>query len=260
MKKVSRAVTTNANRILRGTVLFMSLLVLLSAGQTAFGAPDLAAPTGGSPNKMNVLRYDETARGVNAPMYDYYARKIKEKTGITKGTCLDVGSGGGYLGLALAKITDLDVTFLDISAEALERAKVHIVEDGLQKRAKTLLADVHRIPLPDGSVNLVISRGSIPFWKDPAVALKEIYRVLAPGGMAYVGGGRGTPEVKAQIEARKKELGLKTADRPNPDKMRADKGPGRLARHNYDEILKTTDIPKYSINRGDDGMWIQLWK
>ena len=146
------------------------------------------------------------ARGINAPMYDYYAEKIKEKTGITKGVCLDVGSGGGYLGLSLAKITDLDFIFLDISEKALERAKVHIVEDGLQNRAKTLLADVHSIPLEDGSIDLVISRGSIPFWKYPAKALQEIYRVLAPGGKAYVGGGKGSPEIRKLIAEKTAKL------------------------------------------------------
>jgi len=215
--------------------------------------------------KMNVSRYDETARGINAPMYDYYAQKIKEKTGITKGVCLDVGSGGGYLGLALAKITDLDFIFLDISADALEKAKLHIVEDGLGKRAKTLLADVHGIPLPDESINLVISRGSIPFWKDPAKALKEIYRILAPGGKAYVGGGRGTPEIQKQIAAKMKELGKESLKGSKPDKSHMDKwhtskGPGNMPQRNYDKILKDTDISNYTVNKGDDGMWIQIWK
>lgn len=213
-----------------------------------------------APKKTNVSRYDETARGVNAPMYTYYAQKIKEKTGITKGVCIDVGSGGGYLGLALAKITDLDFIFLDISADMLEKARLHIAEDGLQKRAKTLLADVHSIPLADGSVNLVISRGSIPFWKDPAKALKEIYRVLAPGGKVYVGGGRGTPEIQAQIAAQRKELGMEPSDRPKGDKRPAGGGPGRIPQRNYDEILKATGITKYVLNKGDDGMWIQMWK
>ncbi len=198
---------------------------------------------------MNVSGYDEIAKTVNAPIYGYYARKIKEKTGITKGVCLDAGANGGYLGLALAKITDLDFIFLDISAEGLEKAQLHIVENGLQKRAKTLLADVHCIPLDDGSMNLVISRGSIPFWKDPATALKEIYRVLAPGGMAYVGGGRGTPEMQALIKEEMARLGIKWAG-----------GPGRLPDRDYDPILKSTGIPTYEANRGDDGMWIQLWK
>jgi len=231
----------------------------LCLSNTVF-AEEKALQGNDAPKKMNISRYDEAARGVNAPMYAYYGQKIKEKTGITKGVCLDVGSGGGYLGLALAKITDLDFIFLDISADALEKAKLHIVEEGLQKRAKTLLADVHSISLPDGSVNLVISRGSIPFWKDPEKALKEIYRVLAPGGQAYVGGGRGTPEIQAQIAAKGKELGMGSWDRPKGDKHPAGGGPGRIPQRNYDEILKATGITNYAINKGDDGVWIQIWK
>ena len=230
-------------------MILVSFLIALCADSLVLGGKQ-APQSGNTAGKMNVARYDEIARGINAPMYDYYARKIKEKTGITKGVCLDVGSGGGYLGLTLAKITGLDFIFLDMSAEALERAKAHIAEDGLQKRAKTLLADVHAIPLADGSVNLVISRGSIPFWKDAAKALKEIYRVLAPGGKAYVGGGRGTPEIQAQIESKRKALGMGPMGR----------GPKNVPPRDYDEILKNTGITKYSLNKGDDGMWIEMWK
>jgi len=201
--------------------------------------------------KTNIMKYDETARGVNAPIYDYYAQQIKTKTGITKGICLDVGCGGGYLGLALAKITDLDFIFLDISPEAIERARVHIIEDGLRKRARTITADVHTIPLPDGSVDLVISRGSIHFWKDPAAALKEIYRVLAPGGRTYVGGGKGTPAIQAQIKAKLKAMGR--------EKEWFDKGPGQRLQRDYDAIMKSAGISDYTII-GDDGFWIVMRK
>jgi ubiquinone/menaquinone biosynthesis C-methylase UbiE len=234
---------------MRRLVLCVSISLALGISHAAF-AEETAGQGNDAARQVNVAKYDEAARGINAPMYDYYARKIKEKTGITKGVCLDVGSGGGHLGLALAQITDLDFTFLDMSANALERAKAHIAEDGLQKRAKTLLADVHAIPLADGSVNLVISRGSIPFWKDAAKALKEIYRVLAPGGKAYVGGGRGTPEIQAQIESKRKALGMGPMGR----------GPKNVPPRDYDEILKNTGITKYSLNKGDDGMWIEMWK
>jgi SAM-dependent methyltransferase len=209
---------------------------------------------------MNVSDYDEVARTINAPLYDYYARRIKEKTGIAEGVCLDAGAGGGYLGLALAKITDLDFIFLDMSAEALKKAKLHIVEDGLQTRAKTLLANVHSIPLAGGSVNLVISRGSTPFWKDPVGALKEIYRVLAPGGKAYVGGGRGTPEIRAQIEERMTRQGLRWPEGWRHGPASGKSGPGRLPERDYEPILRTTGIPTYEARRSDDGMWIHLWK
>ena len=235
---------------LRSLIVCMSFFLVLTVCHTVL-AEEKPAQAKDASKKMNVSGYDETARGVNTPMYNYYAKVIKEKTGITKGVCLDVGSGGGYMGLALAKITDLDFIFLDISAEMLEKAKLHIVEDGLQKRAKTLLADVHNIPLPDGSINLVISRGSIPFWKDPAKALKEIYRVLAPGGKAYVGGGRGTPEVKAQIGARIKERNPAWHDR---SKKNGDH------RKECEESLKNAGITNCSVIIGKEGSWIEMNK
>ncbi len=240
-----------------GALLFRDPRQTLCAGSSAAGREP--APLGGkAAGDMDVAHYDEIARDVNGPIYAYYAQKIKEKTGIAKGVCLDVGSGGGYLGLALAKITGLDLIFLDISAEALEKAKAHIIEDGLQKRAKTLLADVHAIPLADGSVNLVISRGSTPFWKDPATALKEIYRVLAAGGMACVGGGRGTPEIQTLIKEKMDKLGIEWPQ--GPCKSTGNGGSCHLPERDYGPILKSAGIPSYEARRGDDGMWIQMWK
>lgn len=206
--------------------------------------------------KINVARYDRIARSINAPIYAYYAAKIKAQTGIARGTCLDVGSGGGYLGLALSRITDLEFIFMDISPDMIRKADEHIIEDGLTHRARTMLADVHRIPLADESVDLVISRGSKPFWKNPAAALKEIFRVLAPGGKTFVGGGRGTPEIRKQIDARLEAMGLSGCF------GRSGKGhpPGRRANHDNEEIMKQTGIASYTIIRGDDGTWLNLWK
>ncbi|MFA5257624.1 MAG: class I SAM-dependent methyltransferase [Opitutales bacterium] len=199
---------------------------------------------------MNHARYDESARNFNSLMYDYYAADIKERTGITQGECLDVGSSGGYLGLALAKVTDLSFTFLDISTEGLEKAKQHIVEDGLAQRAKTLCADVQSIPMPDGSVQLVISRGSIPFWADPAKGLREIYRVLAPGGQACVICGRGSPAVREAIKEKR-----------GGEEMRKRMGPPRnIPRHDYEQVLKDTGISQISMNRDESGFWIRMWK
>lgn len=226
----------------------------------AFSAQPSAGQDGGPARKMRVSRYDETARGVNAPIYAYYARQIREKTAITKGLCADLGSGGGYLGLALAKISDLDFIFVDISPQALEKAQEHIVEDGLQQRAKTLLADVHSIPLEDGSVDLVISRGSLPFWKDPVKAFQEIERILAPGGQAYVGGGRGTPEMRERIAERMKTLGKA---RPDWQKRKDGVPPGpprRMMNRDFNDIMKQTGIARFAVHKGDDGLWIRIWK
>jgi hypothetical protein len=58
---------------------------------------------------------------------------------------------------------------------------------------------------------------------------------------------------------------MESTDRPMPDKDSKDKGPpdkgpGKFPQRDYEQILKDTGITKYSINKGDDGMWIQMWK
>ncbi|HHX75328.1 MAG TPA: methyltransferase domain-containing protein, partial [Firmicutes bacterium] len=145
--------------------------------------------------------YDRTAREVFAPIYPVIAARIKEKTKITSGICLDIGTGTGCLGIALAQITDLTVYLLDYSREMLAIAVRNIAATGLGGRVNTLWGNVCNLPLKDNSVDLVISRGSLYQWKNKKRAFREIYRVLAPQGMAYIGGGFGTLELKQKIDA-----------------------------------------------------------
>ena len=161
---------------------------------------------------MDVLAYDRIAREIFAPVYPVIAQQIRTQTGITQGVCLDIGTGGGYLGIALAAITDLDFYLMDKSDEVLEIAWMNVAVSGLQNRVRTLCGDVHHIPRDNGSVDLVISRGSLFFWEDKAKAFAEIYRVLAPGGGAYIGGGMGTKElfdkIKVEMDKRRHEFSL----------------------------------------------------
>jgi ubiquinone/menaquinone biosynthesis C-methylase UbiE len=66
------------------------------------------------------------------------------------------------------------------------------------------------MPFPDNSVDIVVSRGSIFFWDDPVKGLREVYRVLRPGGKAMIGGGAGSGYPKEAVEeliaSRKKKL------------------------------------------------------
>ena len=149
---------------------------------------------------MNATEFDRVAREVFAPAYVVLAEQIKKETGVTKGTCLDAGSGGGYLGIALARITDLDVILLDQSQEMQDIAERNIIEAGLERKVHTLLGNVHEIPLDDHCVNIVISRGSVFFWEDQVRAFREIYRVLTPGGVTFVGGGFGSVDLKKRID------------------------------------------------------------
>ncbi|MDD4753961.1 MAG: class I SAM-dependent methyltransferase, partial [Desulfitobacteriaceae bacterium] len=141
--------------------------------------------------QINAREFDKIAREVFAPVYPVLAGQIISNTGISRGCCLDIGCGGGYLGLALARISRLAVVLLDKSPDMLDLADGYIRESGLESRVQTLKGDVHCIPLEDGTVQLAVSRGSMFFWNDRVKAFREIYRVLAVPGVAMIGGGFG---------------------------------------------------------------------
>ena len=48
------------------------------------------------------------------------------------------------------------------------------------------VGSVESIPLPDESIDLVITQEVLEHVADPNLAMKEIYRVLKPGGVAYI--------------------------------------------------------------------------
>jgi SAM-dependent methyltransferase len=111
---------------------------------------------------------------------------------ITRGVAVDAGCGPGYWGIELAKITDLKVVALDLDPEAVKIVRRNAAEAGLQDRVEAVEGNVQKMPFADGYADLVISRGSYPFWPDKVSAFREIHRILKPGGVAYIGGGLGS--------------------------------------------------------------------
>lgn len=108
------------------------------------------------------------------------------------GLWVDLGSGAGPVGLALATRRRAHIILVDPSDEALASARESAAEKGFGNRIVTLRGRAEELPLTDQSVDLVVSRGSIYFWDDQPKGLSEVYRVLREGGQAMIGGGMGS--------------------------------------------------------------------
>ena len=200
--------------------------------------------------ESDVSSYNTIALEINAPIYAYYADQIIEKTGIATGICLDVGCGGGYLGLALAEATSLDVIFLDKSPEMLRCAAENIYSRDMCVRHRIIRSEVQQIPLDDASIDLVVSRGSVPFWAELATSFREILRVLKPGGRAYIGGGLGPPELRESLRAQ--------VHKHNPEWHKRGNSIPHRENSEYREALLAAGIGRFTITRSDVGMWIEF--
>lgn len=124
-----------------------------------------------------------------APVYPALARQIVDDFWIREGVAVDVGGGAGSLAIALAEITDLRIYSLDINPAASRLCGLRVDEAGLTGRVVPVEGDALDMPFKDGLADLVVSRGSIFFWADQLAGAMECHRILAPGGVAYIGGG-----------------------------------------------------------------------
>ncbi|MEQ8176446.1 MAG: class I SAM-dependent methyltransferase [Syntrophomonadaceae bacterium] len=153
--------------------------------------------------------FDKIAREIFFQIYEVIAKDALKVAGKTSGACLDVGCGGGHLGLNVALASQMHVTLLDLEEDALKLASQRIKDWGLEDRASLMVGDVRHINWPDNHFDLIVSRGSIGFWgerREMKQAFSEIYRVLAPGGITYIGKGFGNAELAKEIVAKMKVL------------------------------------------------------
>ena len=97
---------------------------------------------------------------------------------------LDVGSGGGWLVRELAsRVPQGRAVGMDLSDEMVQRA--HRASSNV-RNAEFIVGSVDTIPREPNSFDRVISVESSYYWPDPAVGIREIFRVLRPGGSAWI--------------------------------------------------------------------------
>jgi ubiquinone/menaquinone biosynthesis C-methylase UbiE len=95
-------------------------------------------------------------------------------------TVLDVGAGTGLLALGAVERVgpDGDVIALDVSIDALEELRTNTKAPNLAY----LIGSADVLPLPDGSVDAVVTRSVLIYVDDKAEAVREFHRVLRPRG------------------------------------------------------------------------------
>jgi SAM-dependent methyltransferase len=197
--------------------------------------------------------FNHIANTIFAPIYPVIARTLLSWTGRRKGVCCDLGAGPGHLAMAIARQSDFSLLALDSDSGMTSIAMRNIRERALEDRIVPVAADVHCLPLRDGSVDLAVSRGSLPFWRDRPRAFEEIERVLTPDGIAYIGGGFGSAALEKEVFAKMREN--------NPDwdadvKRRSKS----FAPESLERDVVRSGVKLHRVISDESGTWLEIRK
>ena len=125
-----------------------------------------------------------------ASVYAFLTRihsQISDTNPSQPGKILDCGAGGQFPPLALFQQQGFETWGIDISSDELEKARQFCIQSGIELNLKQ--GDMRCIPFEDQSFDFVYEHYSMCHLnkRDTAVAVNEMWRVLKPGGLCFLG-------------------------------------------------------------------------
>jgi ubiquinone/menaquinone biosynthesis C-methylase UbiE len=114
---------------------------------------------------------------------------------------LEVGSGTGFITSILVEL-GFRVEGIDLSEAMLAVARANIEKEGFGKRVHLSQGDAESLSFPDNHFEVVVSRWVLWTLPRPAEAIREMARVLTPGGtVVLVDGSRHKPGAFGQMRS-----------------------------------------------------------
>jgi SAM-dependent methyltransferase len=184
------------------------------------------------------------------PIRPFLTRQVEELYGRRSGNILEIGPFSGLIFALAQKKVGQSFSIAAFPQAAIRMYRQEARKHGLEDRVRIVESDSSLMGIADDSVDLAIFRGALFFPILFRVDFEAIYRVLRPGGIAFVGGGFGkhTPaEVISRIGKRSEELN-------------ASMGRVRVTVESVREQVRLSNLEEKCEITTDGGLWVVMRK
>lgn len=117
-------------------------------------------------------------------LFEPYARETADRSRPYARSVIEIAAGTGRVTRQLLTRLPADAKLVatDLNEPMLVEAQKHINDP----RVSFQVADAQSLPFPDGSADMVVCQFGLMFVPDKQLAVREMMRVLAPGGLLLV--------------------------------------------------------------------------
>jgi ubiquinone/menaquinone biosynthesis C-methylase UbiE len=135
------------------------------------------------PRRAHRLLADRAARCGPGTQFQSEAKRIAANLHAGD-RVLEIAPGPGYLAIELAKLGAFRITGIDISRSFVRIAAAKAAQAGVCIEFRE--GDAAALPFLENSFELVVCRAAFKNFSDPTGAVREMHRVLRPGGKALI--------------------------------------------------------------------------
>ncbi len=133
----------------------------------------------------SIARWYARTRGTDSQLALWRRQAVDATQDLPTGAeVLEVAPGPGYFSVELAKLGRVHVSALEISQTFVQIATENARRAGVDVRIER--GDASRMPFPDRTFDRVLCQAAFKNFSRPQEAVNEMYRVLRPGGTAWI--------------------------------------------------------------------------
>ena len=184
-------------------------------------------------------------------IYPHLAAQVMEYYGQSSGDVLELGPFAGGISVELARLhPGLKITLAAQESGMVDFLRMEMEGAGLDRKIELECCELDNLAFESSLFDLVIFMGAYFFLDEESRVLREIYRVLKEGGIAFVGGGYGKNTPQALIDE------IANTSRDLNDQL----GRRRVTVGEVESMVKRAGLSDHARIEKEGGLWLVLNK